>query len=142
MTKTNCPTMQDNEEKHPIVKLMESIMSSPPANNGVYPFSNGSQYVNWTCANCERCTKQADPDASFDKMPCQIEAALAYASIDDGSVTEEIAERMGVNFWKSKDKFLYNWPCPEYRNKETGEPWGDYSAEISERAGQQELKLD
>ena len=52
----------------------------------VRPFSNGSEYVDWTASNCDHC-KCAEN--------CDIEAALGLASVGDGRVSSYIYKRMG-----------------------------------------------
>jgi methylphosphotriester-DNA--protein-cysteine methyltransferase len=69
-------------------------------------FSNGTQAMDWECANCERCKKHL-PDGQW--PTCEIAAALAEAAMDDGTVSPEIAERAG----HSSDEMRYNWPCGE-----------------------------
>lgn len=70
-------------------------------------FSNGTQYMDWTCNNCDRCAKQAEPDSSLDEVACEIERAMIWALLDDGTVDEGIAKRCGY------DPDAYSWPCPE-----------------------------
>lgn len=83
-------------------------MSTPTPT--VRPFSSGTQYLDWTCSNCDTCSKQAPPDAALDEMPCPIEAALAWAALDEGRVPLPLAERMGY----TRHKGDYVWPCPEH----------------------------
>jgi hypothetical protein len=84
----------------------------------VRPFSNGLQYMDWLCNNCDECSKQADPDASLDEMPCEIERALAWACLDDGRIPLAIAERMGQTRYPDR----YSWPC-----KERDPMWADWA---------------
>jgi len=83
------------------------------------PFSNGTQYMDWVGANCDRCTKGAHrlgPDALPD---CEIELALGEALCGDGSVTDEIAWRMGYYPDGS-----YCWMCSEWNpTKEWSAEW-------------------
>lgn len=74
----------------------------------VRPFSNGTQYMDWQCSNCDSCKKQAPADASLDKMPCEIEAALVLACLGDGRIPLPIWDRMG------HDEQRYVWPCKEH----------------------------
>src|SRR5262249_57218463 len=74
------------------------------------PFSCGTQYLDWQEVNCCRCARQSDPEASLDEMSCEIEAALAWACIDDGSVSLDIARRMGL----PEVGFPYCWRCKEF----------------------------
>lgn len=75
------------------------------------PFSCGSQSMDWVSANCARCTKY-NPEGKSD---CEIVEALNVAFWEDGSVSEEIAERMGLldHSPPRQDGISYNWPCKE-----------------------------
>ncbi len=75
----------------------------------VRPFPCGSQYGDWTDANCRRCRKGADVENPPARCGCDIEQALLEACFGDGDVTTEVAERMGRK--PSEDR--YNWPCRE-----------------------------
>lgn len=79
------------------------------AEETVRPFSNGSQYMDWTANNCETCTKAAPPDVSLDEMPCEIEKALTWACLDAGTIPLPMADRMGY-----PGGAVYGWPCPEH----------------------------
>lgn len=72
------------------------------------PFSNGSQFSDWRHANCWRCAKQFDEAA--DEYRCEIEQALDVACWDDGTVSEDIARRMG---YLAAGSCSYGWMCPE-----------------------------
>ncbi len=74
-------------------------------------FSNGTQFQDWQCSNCERCTKGAVVCLEPGQWPtCEIEAALVEAACTDGKVTAEIAKRAGVS---EETKFSYVWMCTE-----------------------------
>src|SRR5690606_34527873 len=64
------------------------------------PFSNGSQYCDWICCNCDRCAK---------KGRCDIEGALHEGAVNYGDVPCEIAARMG--YYDNEMAFV--WMCPE-----------------------------
>lgn len=72
----------------------------------IYPFSNGTQYEDWSSSNCERCTKGYHNNG--EKMACDIENALLVACFGDGSIAPEIRDRMTVQ------KERYVWPCGEW----------------------------
>lgn len=76
----------------------------------IRPFSCGTQYVDWTDANCRRCVKGADPDSPPARCPCDIEQALLEAYFDEGKVSLPIAQRMGVLSHEGH----YNWKCGEW----------------------------
>jgi len=61
---------------------------------GIIPFSNGSSFMDWQCLNCDSCKKfnEDDPEKS-----CEIDYALAIGSIGDGTISEDIAKRMGFS---------------------------------------------
>lgn len=62
--------------------------------------------MDWEAINCGRCKKAAPAE----ELPtCDIEYALGEALIDDGTVSEDIAERMG----HLKNRGRYGWPCGE-----------------------------
>lgn len=73
----------------------------------IYAFSNGTQYTSWMDRNCVSCQKWCYESAARSK--CDIDKALADAYCSDGSISKEIAHRMGRldndgKFW---------WHCPE-----------------------------
>lgn len=89
----------------------------------VRPFSNGSQYSDWSGCNCERCTKGAHM-LGFDALPtCEIELSIGEAYLGDGRVSADIAERMGYTANTSR----YVWPCNEVEWTE------DWKAEFEKR---------
>lgn len=79
--------------------------------NKFSPFSNGTQYGDWTDTNCNRCKKSAQqlPESSIYDYNCVIEEALLEAYVTDGEVEEQIANRMGYLLNQDKDI----WMCPE-----------------------------
>jgi|GEM_PF-3873415 len=66
----------------------------------IHPFSNGCQFGDWDDANCCRCVRYDD---------CDICRALTEAMCGDGTVSAEIARRMGYFAREG----AYNWPCGE-----------------------------
>lgn len=77
----------------------------------IYLFSKGTQFMDWQGSNCCRCKKSVEVWGTPNDWPtCQIEEAILFASIDDGSVTEEMAARAGYN---EDTKLAYVWPCSE-----------------------------
>lgn len=83
----------------------------------VRPFYCGTQYMDWLENNCYRgCSKAAPVDATLDEMPCEIERALSWACMDDGTVSAEMGRRMGLPRWEG----YYSWPCPEH-----DPPWAE-----------------
>jgi hypothetical protein len=80
------------------------------------PFLCGSQFLDWQNRNCCRCAKW-DME-QVDKGRCAIDYALLEAYFDDGSVSDEIAKRMGT----PDDGRVYNWDCPEREEPPPEEP--------------------
>ncbi len=74
-----------------------------------YPFYCGTQGMDWQEANCLRCKKLTDEPGGFENIICDIDRALSEAFWKDGSVSKEIAERMGY----LDNKGYYCWMCPE-----------------------------
>ena len=72
----------------------------------IRPFSSGSQYRDWQSSNCERCKKfplHVNPEK------CEIDYAIIVAHLDDGTVSVEIAQRMG--YYDNRGSYV--WKCPE-----------------------------
>lgn len=74
----------------------------------IYPFSNGTQSVDWDSLNCCRCKKQYDE--GMDEVCCELQQALNTAFFDDGSISQEIATRIG---YTKGPPFYYVWDCTE-----------------------------
>lgn len=83
----------------------------PLAEGRRYAFSCGTQDIDWTDRNCNRC--KVYDEAAVHRPPyscgCAIADALQAAFWDDGSVSSEIARRMGL-LDHDED---YCWDCPE-----------------------------
>lgn len=81
------------------------------------PFHCGTQAADWEENNCAVCVKGAseDPDKFMDTLSCPIQKAITEAYWDDGSVSEEIAERMGYldNSPPRQKGFSLIWLCKE-----------------------------
>lgn len=72
------------------------------------PFHCGSQAGDWMAGNCEAgCSKYTEGQ---DPAPCPIQQALNEAWWGDGTVSEEIAQRMGL----PGNELALVWPCPEH----------------------------
>jgi len=82
-------------------------MSTEPADRHI-PFYCGSQKMDWHCYNCSNCTKGYDDEARA--WRCDLEKAIDNAFMGDGSVSAEIAKRMG----EPEDCRVHNWRCPEF----------------------------
>ena len=79
--------------------------------NEVRPFYCGSQYGDWTDANCRRCVKGTDRENLSARCPCDIEEALLDAYCSNGKVSLPIAERMRAE----QRKHSYIWQCGEFQ---------------------------
>lgn len=100
----------------------------------IRPFSNGTQYGDWTSVNCERCAKGANYTVGPDEWPgCEIEAALIEGYIGDGTVSSEIAERMHYQPGK------YVWQCGEV---EWTQQWIDKVNENRKAAGLEPVEVE
>ena len=65
-----------------------------------HPFSNGAQFADWTM-QCQDCQK---------REKCEILKALVQAYWGDGTVSRDIAKRMG--FFEHRKELV--WRCNEY----------------------------
>lgn len=78
------------------------------------PFSCGTQFADWVSANCDRCTHS---------KKCDIVNALSEAFWGDGSVSIEIAKRMGCESPETR----FQWKCGEW------EPTEEWKAEWAKK---------
>jgi hypothetical protein len=64
-------------------------------------FSNGSEFESWRNINCDQCVKDCphDGNGNYGDALCDIEDALAFASIDDGKIEKELADRANLPFY-------------------------------------------
>lgn len=74
----------------------------------VWTFSNGTEFDVWSERNCERCSKMYDPETL--ESLCDLEVAIFEAGAGDGTVSKEIADRLG---WKPND-VGHDGRCPEF----------------------------
>ncbi|MHB0967422.1 MAG: hypothetical protein ACYC36_13315 [Bellilinea sp.] len=72
-----------------------------------YPFSSGTQFADWTENNCRRCKRYGTKP---DPEKCEIDFAFGDAFWGDGSVSEDIAKRMG---YLDNQRSLV-WRCNEF----------------------------
>ena len=80
----------------------------PIIEDRIRPFHCGTQHADWECCNCDRCTKNTPHELG---MPtCEVQRAICEAAFGDGSVSREMAFRMGVN---EETRLAYLWPCAE-----------------------------
>lgn len=56
-------------------------------------FSNGTEFMCWQEQNCEKCVKAVFFNAkrgTFPKYRCQIQRAIEFASVSDGTGTKHV----------------------------------------------------
>lgn len=78
--------------------------------NKIQPFSTGTEYMCWNEINCCHCRKY-NPDAVTSDEGCDIEIALSFASIGDGTIPISIADRAGRNPYQH---ITFGWKCTEF----------------------------
>lgn len=77
-----------------------------------YPFSNGTEFLDWNCTNCCRCVRGGEDGQG---AGCDIADALQDARFGDGSISEEISKRMKLERWHNEDGIcVLCWPCGEF----------------------------
>ena len=77
----------------------------------IYPFSCGTQYVDWEHLNCDRCPKGREThDGGF---CCDLMKALTLAYIGDGTIDPTTAGRIGV----PSNPHVYLWDCKSKQEK-------------------------
>jgi len=59
----------------------------------ISPFSNGSDFADWTASNCEQCI--ASSPTTFDDNSCPLEHALGVAYLTDGKSSRHAAVLIG-----------------------------------------------
>lgn len=74
----------------------------------IRPFYCGSQWADFQCSNCDRCTK--DYDVKDESYRCDLQQLIDEAALGDGTVSIETARRMGI-VDATRGHFL--WPCAE-----------------------------
>jgi hypothetical protein len=82
----------------------------------VYLFANGTQYMDWSASNCDKCAKAGDPGEAGSSM-CDLFEAIHDAACMDGTVTPAVATRLGKHH-----SLVHVWPCPEFRAPD-GDSW-------------------
>ena len=81
-------------------------------NRDIRVFHCGSQYMDWTERNCDRCVlgSSQDDDPKLDEMRCDMELMLVVACLDDGLIDRKTADGIG---YTGGPPFSYTWDCPE-----------------------------
>lgn len=97
----------------------------------VRPFATATQYMDWERANCGQCAKAASrEDFENGKFNCSIEKELAYGTVDDGTISDDAAERMDYHRYKGR----YVWRCGAFVPK-SDNPKDMIAAELAEGSG-------
>lgn len=80
------------------------------------PFDCGTQWHDWSAANCATCVKSVKDGEEF---TCDIQEAI-FETMCDKEMSEEIAERMGYldNSPPRQQGFSLNWQCGEWEPTE------------------------
>ncbi len=78
-----------------------------PDPSRVSPFSNGSQFVDWLASSCDKCAKAYDHNA--ETFVCDLEEALTEACVFDGTVSAEVAAKLGV-----PERTWSDWRCKAF----------------------------
>ena len=81
-------------------------------NDKMRPFSNGSEFMCWLGDNCERC-KKANFETADRAKTCPMEYDLAFASVTDGLIPKESAERIGLK----TEPYIHLTDCKEFKNQ-------------------------
>lgn len=89
-----------------------------------YPWSNGTQWMDWEGSNCDRCTKSKLNDDYWAEA-CPILNAIFMSQIDGEGLSEEMARRCGY----VEHEGAYVWPCAEVKWTE------EWKAEYRRRKG-------
>lgn len=74
----------------------------------IHPFSNGTQFMDWREGSCCQCAKYHVNNGAVEPV-CPLDEALFGACCGDGTISREIADRLGVpeNTWS-------DWQCKEF----------------------------
>lgn len=83
--------------------------------DNIRPFHCGSQAADWSSRNCDCCKRgfwwksgRGEHDVPISEM-CELDVALAHAQNGDGTVSPDVAKRIGYRPGNAH----YNWPCGE-----------------------------
>jgi len=92
------------------------------------PFSNGTEFMMFNEHYCCRCRKY-DPDADMQSSQgCEIEKALALASVTDGEITADMFAQMGGRRGECKE---FEEGEPE-TTPEHDDDWADYTPQVGD----------
>ncbi len=80
------------------------------AEKRIRPFSSGTELLDWTTRNCDRCAKyvlRTDTETGWNTNECNIVNAIADGQWGDGTIPAAIAERKGTEVdcleWEDSD---------------------------------------
>ena len=75
----------------------------------VRPFAGRCEFIRWKADNCERCALRWQAGRGY---LCDIDAALDYSHLNNGTVRASIGERMGFSCQHVAEE------CPEREMEE------------------------
>ena len=78
----------------------------------IRPFSKGSDFMFWSLDNCHKCEK-ANFETDDRTKTCPMEYDLAFASVTDGLIPKESAERIGLK----TEPYIHLTDCKEFKNQ-------------------------
>lgn len=91
----------------------------------VHLFSSGGEYMTWRYNNCARCSRLPN---------CDLEESIASACVLDGTISQEVASRLGVPA-DGRER----WWCQELTVGRPPQPEPVSAAEEMTRAGANRL---
>lgn len=62
----------------------------------ITPFSNLTEFISWQNNNCNQCCRYSNVSVKRQNAKCKLAFDLDYACIDDGTISLETAEKIGM----------------------------------------------
>ncbi len=63
----------------------------------ITPFSNGTEFMWWTDRNCDHCQRYENESTKIEDAGCPLIFSIELASVTDGKITLDIAQRIGLD---------------------------------------------
>ena len=60
------------------------------------PFSNLTAFCSWQSNNCDRCCRYSNVSSVRKNAKCKLAFDLDFACVDDGTISLETAEKIGL----------------------------------------------
>lgn len=97
----------------------------------IHPFSNGTEFMCWNEYNCCNCKKyNVDDSGQVVEPVCEIDQALLESMFGDGTISREMADRMGLErSWDEGKPMLY-WRCKEFVDRSKPDPVVDLPGQM------------